>query len=87
MNDYEGIEGYDHFRGDLGFMYLVTMDPTRRELVHLRMIPFQIRNFRINQASHADSVWLSGRLDRECRKLGTRVRRMAESGFTLEWKD
>ncbi len=87
LNDYEGIEGYDNFRDDLGLMYLVSMDPSKGELVHLRMIPSQIRHFRINQVSHADIIWLSDSLDREFRKLGTRVRLSAEDEFSLEWND
>jgi poly-gamma-glutamate capsule biosynthesis protein CapA/YwtB (metallophosphatase superfamily) len=87
LNDYEGIGGYDEFRGDLGLMYLVDMDPTSGELVHLRMIPAQIKRFRINQASHADSIWLSERLDEEYRKLGTRVRCTTDFEFILNWND
>jgi poly-gamma-glutamate capsule biosynthesis protein CapA/YwtB (metallophosphatase superfamily) len=58
LNDYEGIGGYEQFRGDLGLMYLVSMDPMSRELVDLCMIPAQIRHFRINQTSPADAVSL-----------------------------
>jgi poly-gamma-glutamate capsule biosynthesis protein CapA/YwtB (metallophosphatase superfamily) len=85
LNDYEGIEGYDNFRGDLGLMYLVGMDPRSGGLLRLRMIPTQIKHLRIIRASHADSLWLGDRLDRECKKLGARARLTADREFDLEW--
>lgn len=86
LNDYEGIQGYEDFRDDLGLMYLVTMEPRSAGLVRLQMIPSQIKHFRINRPSHADSMWLRDRLDRECRMLGARVELTAENDFLLEWK-
>jgi poly-gamma-glutamate capsule biosynthesis protein CapA/YwtB (metallophosphatase superfamily) len=87
LNDYEGISGYENFRADLGLMYLVSMNPTSEELVRLRMIPTQIRHFKVNRASNADSMWLRDRLDRECRKLGGRVELTEDGELTLERSD
>jgi poly-gamma-glutamate capsule biosynthesis protein CapA/YwtB (metallophosphatase superfamily) len=84
LNDYEGIGGYEEFRADLGLMYLLSMQPTTGELVEVRMIPTQIKRFRINRASQRDSLWLRGRLDRECQHLGTRVA-LGNNHFSLEW--
>jgi poly-gamma-glutamate capsule biosynthesis protein CapA/YwtB (metallophosphatase superfamily) len=87
LNDYEGIQGYEGFRDDLGLMYLVSMEPTSGELVRLRMIPTQIRHFRINRASHADSMWLRDTLDKECRKLGTRLELTEDNDLSLKWNE
>jgi poly-gamma-glutamate synthesis protein (capsule biosynthesis protein) len=87
LNDYEGIEGYEEFRGDLALMYLVTIDPSEGRLVRLDMTPFQIRRFRLNRASNDDASWLRDTLDRECGKLGTRVESTADDRLRLGWPD
>lgn len=73
LNDYEGIQGYEFFRGDLGLMYFITMDATARSLVSLEMSPTQVRKFRVNLAGADDVRWLKNTLDREGEKLGTMV--------------
>ena len=85
LNDYEGIEGYENFRGDLGLMYFADVDPGARHLLALRMIPTQVRRFRVNRASEVDSKWLEDLLNREGKRFGTRVTRSAENILTLRW--
>jgi poly-gamma-glutamate capsule biosynthesis protein CapA/YwtB (metallophosphatase superfamily) len=58
LTDYEGISGYEQFRGDLALMYLVKIDPRQGRLVGLRLVPMQIRRFQLNRASAADAHWL-----------------------------
>ena len=36
FNDYEGISGYEDFRGDLALMYFADLDPTTGKLIGLR---------------------------------------------------
>jgi poly-gamma-glutamate synthesis protein (capsule biosynthesis protein) len=74
FNDYEGISGYEQFRGDLGLMYFADVHPATGRLLTLRMMPTQIRRFRVNRASQADSKWLEDLLNREGKRLGTRIR-------------
>ena len=85
LNDYEGIPGYEEYRDDLGLMYFVGMDAKSRELIHLYMIPMQIKGFRVNRAAESDVLWLRERLDRECRRLGTRVELSKDNTFGLRW--
>jgi poly-gamma-glutamate capsule biosynthesis protein CapA/YwtB (metallophosphatase superfamily) len=85
INDYEGISGYEGFRGDLALMYFVSMDPATGKLVHLQMTPMQMRRFRLNRASGADALWLSDILNREGKKLGTRVEMNQDGTLTLRW--
>jgi len=85
LNDYEGISGYETYRDDLTLMYFVSMDPETGGLVHLKMIPMQIRNFRLNRPSEADARWLAAVLTREGRKLGTQVELNEDHELTLQW--
>ncbi|HVO93204.1 MAG TPA: CapA family protein, partial [Terriglobales bacterium] len=85
LNDYEGIGGYESFRGDLGLMYFADMDAASGKLLGLRMIPTQIRRFRLNRASAVDTLWLEDLLDREGKRFNTRVERSAPNSFTLRW--
>jgi poly-gamma-glutamate capsule biosynthesis protein CapA/YwtB (metallophosphatase superfamily) len=83
FNDYEGIGGRESFRGDLGLMYFADVDPWARQLLALRMIPTQVRRFRVKRASGADFNWLEDLLNREGKQFGTRVKRNAHNCLTL----
>ena len=41
VNDYEGIDGFEEYRGELRLVYLVRLDVGSGELVDLTMVPFQ----------------------------------------------
>jgi poly-gamma-glutamate synthesis protein (capsule biosynthesis protein) len=85
LNDYEGISGDESFRGDLGLMYFADVIPSTGQLLALRMIPTQIRRFRINHASDPDSQWLENILNREGKRFRTWVKRSASNTLTLQW--
>jgi poly-gamma-glutamate synthesis protein (capsule biosynthesis protein) len=85
LNDYEGIRGHEHFRGDLALMYFVSMDPETAKLVHLCMTPMQIKRFRMHRASRTDAVWLRDVLNKEGKRLGTRVEMSQDSTLMLKW--
>jgi poly-gamma-glutamate synthesis protein (capsule biosynthesis protein) len=73
LNDYEGIPGYEEFRGDLALMYFVILDLATGKLVSLLMTPMQIKRFRLNYAHPDDIRWLQQVMDRESRPQGGRV--------------
>ena len=85
LTDYEGISGYEEFRGDLATMYLPTLSASTGKLIRLRLIPFQLRRFRLNRASGQDVAWLRGVLDRESTKFGTRVLLNEAGTLTVRW--
>ncbi len=58
LNDYEGISGHEAFRGDLALMYVIAIAPTAGRVTHLDLIAFKIRKFRLERASHEDTLWL-----------------------------
>ncbi len=86
LNDYEGISGYEEFRDDLALMYFVTMDTWTGKLMSVRLIPTQIKYFRVNRASESDVQWLRDTLNREGNPLGTRVERLADNTLSLAWE-
>jgi poly-gamma-glutamate synthesis protein (capsule biosynthesis protein) len=73
LNDYEGIRGYEHYRGDLALMYFADLNPAAGSLHALTLVPLQIKNFRLSIPSRQDVDWIRQRLDEECRQFGTRV--------------
>lgn len=84
LNDYEGINGYEEFRGDLALMYLVDVDPTSGEVRALELVPFQIRRFQLVRAQRDDVDWLQDTLDRESRILGTCIRQKADGRLVVQ---
>ena len=85
LNDYEGIRGYERFRGNLGLMYFVSMDPRSGRLVQLQTTPTQSKYLKANRASTADAMWLRDVLNREGKTLGTWVELNQDDTLTLRW--
>ena len=76
LNDYEGITGYENFRDDLSLMYFVDVSTETGQLAGLRMVPTQIKLLRVHKAKEEGIRWLEKTMSRECRKLGTDVKRV-----------
>jgi poly-gamma-glutamate synthesis protein (capsule biosynthesis protein) len=74
LNDYEGIEGYEEFRGDLTLMYLPTLDLRSGRLLAMDMHPLQIRCLRLNRATPQDARWMGEVLARESAALDIAIR-------------
>ncbi|WP_455208020.1 CapA family protein [Kaarinaea lacus] len=85
LNDYEGIEGYEHYRDDLALMYFVRMAPATGKLASLEMVPRQIKHFRSNPAPDEDVLWLQHVLNREGRSFNTYVEVTPEKHLQLQW--
>ncbi|MGD9884879.1 MAG: CapA family protein [Reyranella sp.] len=73
INDYEGISGYEEYRGDLSVMYFPEVDPTTGTLVGLDLVPLQVRRFRLEHPCPDDVAWLAKSLGRQSRDFGARV--------------
>ena len=83
VNDYEGIRSHEEYRNDLSLMYFVCMDPGSGKLISLRMIPTQIRKFKVNLAKRADVKWLLDVLNMECKRFGSRIELQEDNSFQL----
>ncbi len=84
IDDYEGIKGYEPFRDDLGLMYFASLDSSTGKLVHIHMIPTQIKRLRVQRASREDVLWLRKILNREGSRFGTQVQWSGHKTLTLE---
>jgi poly-gamma-glutamate capsule biosynthesis protein CapA/YwtB (metallophosphatase superfamily) len=73
LNDYEGIQGHEDYRDDLALMYFVDIAPATGALSALKIVPLQIKQFRLNRPSASDIDWLQQTLDRESRRFDTSV--------------
>ncbi len=81
LNDYEGIGGYERFRGELGLMYFPAL-AADGALVAMTLVPTRIRRFRVELARGDDAAWLAAMLERE--GLGTRVVRRDDDTLLVE---
>jgi poly-gamma-glutamate synthesis protein (capsule biosynthesis protein) len=86
VNDYEGIGGYESYRGDLSFMYFPTLDAATGALLRLELVPMQMQRFRVQRASREDAQWLAQRLEREGRQFGTGARLREDERIELTWR-
>lgn len=84
IDDYEGIGGYERFRGDLGAMYFPRIARDDGHLIGLDLVPTRIRHMRVNRAEGTDRRWLLATLQRECRRLGSDVAER-DGHLVLQW--
>jgi poly-gamma-glutamate capsule biosynthesis protein CapA/YwtB (metallophosphatase superfamily) len=85
INDYEGIRSKEEYRGELSLMYFADLNIESGKLISLKMIPMEIKKFRLNQANGKDAGWLQKTLSREGKELGTGLRREKDNSLWLEW--
>ena len=85
INDYEGIQGHEAFRSELVLAYLLDLDDRDHEMRGLKMVPFRLRQFRLNRPTVEEVAWLGASMDRQCRAFGHRVRVTADGALRLAW--
>ncbi|MFQ5528347.1 MAG: CapA family protein [Thermoanaerobaculia bacterium] len=85
INDYEGIGGYEEYRSELVFGYLIRLEATSGCLLTLELIPFRTRRFRLEAATAEEAAWLRETLDRESSSFGAGVRSDADDRLWLRW--
>ena len=65
VTDYEGIGGHEQFRGDLGLIYLVSLECRSGEMFDLKLFPTQMRQLRLQHSTAADARVLVDIINRE----------------------
>jgi poly-gamma-glutamate capsule biosynthesis protein CapA/YwtB (metallophosphatase superfamily) len=86
LTDYEGISGYERFRGDLALMYLVELDSRSGESINARLVPVQMRRFRLEHASAEDAKSLCNLLNELGESFRTAVRLEHDNSLSLQWR-
>ncbi len=79
LTDYEGIGGYEEFRGDLALMYFPMVDVESGVLIALQMTPIRVRRMQATRASRADAEWLCDALSRASSEFGERLELVPDS--------
>lgn len=87
LNDYEGIAGYEEFRGDLVAMYFADLDADSGALRRLLLAPLKIRRFRLGEPDPAESAWLASTLSRESRTFGLELAEAGGGLLEASWPD
>jgi len=85
INDYEGIEGYEGYRGGLSLMYFPSLDAGSGRLLRLVMAPMEMRRFQLGRPAADDVEWLGNTLNREARRFGARVQPSPGGWLELQW--
>ncbi|MBI4446319.1 MAG: CapA family protein [Acidobacteria bacterium] len=85
LTDYEGITGYEKFRGDLALMYFARLEPGVGRLVGLRMVPLQSKRFQLHCVSATEARWLMDLLNDLGADFKTRALLQEDHSFLLDW--
>jgi poly-gamma-glutamate synthesis protein (capsule biosynthesis protein) len=72
INDYEGIGGYEEFRGDLVLGYVVEIENLK--INKLTLLPFRIKKFRLNYCTDEEIDWIFNVLKRESKIDGKMIK-------------
>jgi poly-gamma-glutamate capsule biosynthesis protein CapA/YwtB (metallophosphatase superfamily) len=86
LTDYEGITGYEMFRGDLALMYLVELDSATGELISVRLVPMQMWRFRLERAQAADAKWMCDLLNQLGKRFCTASKSEQDGSLMLAWQ-
>jgi poly-gamma-glutamate capsule biosynthesis protein CapA/YwtB (metallophosphatase superfamily) len=84
LNDYEGVSGYEQYRGDIAMMYLPRLSHNGA-IIDLILLPYRIKRFQLSRASRNDATWLQTTLDRESIPFGCRVALNSGDRLTARW--
>lgn len=83
ITDYEGISGYERYRGDLGLLYFAKVQRETGVLLGLQMLPTRMRKLRLERPDLADAQWLTNKLDTISRPHGSRIDLTADGSLML----
>ncbi|MCL6504733.1 MAG: CapA family protein [Pirellulales bacterium] len=84
ITDYEGISGYEQFRGDLALMYLIQLEARTGRLHAARLVPFRSHRLQLRRASEEDARWLCELLNRLGQPSGTRFTLAPDQSLLLD---
>lgn len=83
ITDYEGIGGYEKWRGDLGAMYFLALETGTGEMADLRMVPTTMERMRLARPSDGDVRWLRDKLTEISQPFGVRFQRLQDGSIEV----
>jgi poly-gamma-glutamate capsule biosynthesis protein CapA/YwtB (metallophosphatase superfamily) len=86
LTDYEGISGYERFRGDLALMYFVDLDSQSERLVSARLVPMHMRRFCLERVPASDAKWLCNLFKALGKPFATQTRLTEDNSLILDWR-
>jgi poly-gamma-glutamate synthesis protein (capsule biosynthesis protein) len=86
LTDYEGISDYEEFRGDLALMYLIELSLQDGALLSARLVPMQMRRFRVERAAAGDAKWLRNLLNELGQPFATDTSLGEDDTLMLNWR-
>jgi poly-gamma-glutamate capsule biosynthesis protein CapA/YwtB (metallophosphatase superfamily) len=86
LTDYEGISGYEEFRGDLALMYLVDVDSQSGQLLSAQLVPMNMQRFCLERTSVGDAKWLCNLLNELGKPFATMTHLGEDNRLTLDWQ-
>jgi poly-gamma-glutamate capsule biosynthesis protein CapA/YwtB (metallophosphatase superfamily) len=84
LTDYEGISGYEMFRGDLALIYLIELDSASGELMSAELVPMRMCRFRLEHAPAIDVVWLCNLLNHLGAAFQTKILLASDNRLVLD---
>ena len=86
ITDYEGISGYEAFRGDLGLLYFPTLSARDGSLLSLELVPTRMQRFQLVRPGAREVQYLQDLLNRECSAAGLRFEKVGDTVLRLRFK-
>jgi len=86
ITDYEGISGYEAFRGDLGLMYFPTLSARDGSLLSLELVPTRMERFQLVRPGSREVQYMQDLLNRECSQAGLRFEKSEQGVLRLQFK-
>lgn len=87
VTDYEGIRGYERWRGDLGALYLATVSTRDGSLRALRLAPTRMERLRLTLAGADDVRWLRDRLSAVSAPFGVHLEQGTDGLLVVLWEE
>jgi len=84
LNDYEGIDGYESYRSDLGLLYFASLKPDG-SLAALELCPIKRSRLRLSRPSSDERDWLLNVVNRDSEHFGCYLEPAANDAFKLTW--
>ena len=85
ITDYEGISGYEAYRGDLGLLYFPILSARDGSLLSLEMVPTRMERFQLVRPKAREVQYLQDLLNREGSAAGLRFEKNEAGVLRLKW--